>query len=42
MTREEMKGRTKAYANRVVKLCSRLPKLPERPAARKSQIVNRQ
>jgi four helix bundle protein len=25
MTREEMKGRTKAYANRVVKLCSALP-----------------
>jgi four helix bundle protein len=26
MTREEMKKRTKAYANRVVKLCSALPK----------------
>jgi four helix bundle protein len=25
MTREEMKGRTKTYANRVVKLCSALP-----------------
>lgn len=25
MTREEMKKRTKAYANRVVKLCSALP-----------------
>ena len=25
MTREEMKNRTKAYANRVVKLCSALP-----------------
>ncbi len=25
MTREEMKGRTKAYANRIVKLCSALP-----------------
>ena len=25
MTREEMKSRTKAYANRVVKLCSALP-----------------
>ncbi|HWD91688.1 MAG TPA: four helix bundle protein [Verrucomicrobiae bacterium] len=25
MTREEMKERTKAYANRVVKLCSALP-----------------
>src|SRR2546430_10763613 len=25
MTREEMKARTKAYANRVVKLCSALP-----------------
>lgn len=25
MTREEMKGRTKAYANRVVRLCSALP-----------------
>jgi four helix bundle protein len=25
MTREDMKGRTKAYANRVVKLCSALP-----------------
>ena len=25
MTREEMKGRTKAYANRVVKLCAALP-----------------
>src|SRR5438093_5403942 len=26
MTRDEMKNRTKAYANRVVKLCSALPK----------------
>jgi four helix bundle protein len=26
MTREEMKARTKAYANRVVKLCAALPK----------------
>jgi len=26
MTREEMKNRTKAYANRVVKLCSALPR----------------
>lgn len=26
MTREEMKNRTKAFANRVVKLCSSLPK----------------
>jgi four helix bundle protein len=25
MTREEMKARTKAYANRIVKLCSALP-----------------
>ncbi len=25
MTREEMKSRTKAYANRIVKLCSALP-----------------
>src|SRR5690348_10762108 len=25
MTREEMKNRTKAYANRVVKLCAALP-----------------
>jgi four helix bundle protein len=25
MTREEMKGRTKTYANRIVKLCSSLP-----------------
>jgi four helix bundle protein len=25
MTREEMKNRTKAYANRIVKLCSALP-----------------
>ena len=25
MTREEMKARTKAYANRVVKLCAALP-----------------
>src|SRR5579859_6884111 len=25
MTREEMKGRTKAYASRIVKLCSALP-----------------
>src|SRR5450432_322945 len=25
MTRDEMKNRTKAYANRVVKLCSALP-----------------
>jgi four helix bundle protein len=25
MTREEMKNRTKAYANRIVKLCSSLP-----------------
>jgi four helix bundle protein len=25
MTREEMKARTKAYANRIVKLCSGLP-----------------
>src|SRR5580704_7279298 len=25
MTREEMKGRTKVYANRIVKLCSALP-----------------
>jgi len=25
MTREDMKGRTKAYANRIVKLCSALP-----------------
>ena len=25
MTREEMKGRTKTYANRVMKLCSALP-----------------
>ena len=25
MTREEMRRRTKAYANRVVKLCSALP-----------------
>jgi len=27
MTREEMKGRTKTYSNRVVKLCSALPKI---------------
>ena len=26
MTREEMKARTKAYANRIVKLCAALPK----------------
>jgi four helix bundle protein len=26
MTREEMKNRTKLYANRIVKLCSALPK----------------
>jgi four helix bundle protein len=26
MTREEMKSRTKRYANRIVKLCSALPK----------------
>jgi len=26
MTREEMKSRTKAYANRIVKLCSALPR----------------
>ncbi|SRR5258708_5749216 len=26
MTREEMRSRTKAYANRVVKLCAALPK----------------
>lgn len=26
MTRNEMKARTKAYANRIVKLCSALPK----------------
>src|SRR5580704_8903388 len=25
MTREEIKGRTKVYANRIVKLCSALP-----------------